>query len=166
MRGFVCWKKLTCKLICLWVESKEVGIAEDNWRLEQISDFFYLLVDGNDRSGKNILQKRFKKELDALNALYDLIEKVDELGYRDGIDFAFNTNRFDTIRGTRLSLIEIREIRRFNKTWRVITYWSKRKKAFVMLDAFEAHRSKDMSEMLKQVKPLAKRAVELIEEGE
>lgn len=163
MRGFVCWKKLTCKLIFLWVESEEVGMAGDNWRLEQTSDFFYLLVDGDDRSGKNILQKRFKKELDALNALYDLIEKVDELGYRDGIDFAFNTNRFDTIKGTRLNLIEIR---RFNKTWRVITYWSKRKKALVMLDAFEAHRSKDMNEMLKQVKPLVKRTVELMGEGE
>lgn len=138
-------------------------MTKGNWQLDQIADFFYLLVDGDDRSGRNILQRRFKKEPTALSALYDLIEKVDELGYEDGIDFAFNTNRFDTIRGTRLSLIEIR---RFNKTWRVITYWSKRKKAFVMLDAFEAHRSKDMSEMLKQVKPLAKRAVELIEEGE
>ena len=110
-----------------------------------------------------MLQKRFKKEINTLNALYDLIEKIDELGYDNGIDFAFNTNRFDTIKGTKLSLIEIR---RFGKTWRVITYWSKKKKMLVMLDAFESHKHKDMNEMLKQVGPLAQHAIRLIGDGE
>lgn len=138
-------------------------MTKEDWQLKQIADFFYLLVDGSDVAGKDILQKRFKKETNTLSALYDLIEKIDELGYGDGIDFAFNTNRFDTIKGTKLSLIEIR---RFGKTWRVITYWSKKKKMLVMLDAFEAHKHKDMNEMLKQVGPLAKHAIRLIEDGE
>ena len=93
-------------------------MTKEDWQLKQIADFFYLLVDGSDAAGKDILQKRFKKETNTLSALYDLIEKIDELGYDNGIDFAFNTNRFDTIKGTKLSLIEIR---RFGKTWRVIT---------------------------------------------
>ena len=138
-------------------------MTKEDWQLKQISDFFYLLVDGNGATGKDILQKRFKKETNALSALYDLIEKIDELGYDDGINFAFNTNRFDTIKGTKLSLIEIR---RFGKTWRVITYWSKKKKALVMLDAFEAHKGKRMDEMLKQVDPLVRQAIRLMEDGE
>ena len=138
-------------------------MTKEDWQLKQISDFFYLLVDGNGATGKDILQKRFKKETNALSALYDLIEKIDELGYDDGINFAFNTNRFNTIKGTKLSLIEIR---RFGKTWRVITYWSKKKKALVMLDAFEAHKCKRMDEMLKQVDPLVRQAIRLMEDGE
>ena len=129
-------------------------MTKEDWQLKQIADFFYLLVDGSDATGKDI---------NTLSALYDLIEKIDELGYDDGIDFAFNTNRFDTIKGTKLSLIEIR---RFGKTWRVITYWSKKKKMLVMLDVFEAHKHKDMNEMLKQVGPLVQHAIRLIEDGE
>lgn len=138
-------------------------MTKEDWQLKQIADFFYLLVNGSDATRKDILQKRFKKEINTLNALYDLIEKIDELGYDNGIDFAFNTNRFDTIKGTKLSLIEIR---RFGKTWRVITYWSKKKKMLVMLDAFESHKHKDMNEMLKQVGPLAQHAIRLIGDGE
>lgn len=138
-------------------------MTKEDWQLKQIADFFYLLVNGSDTTGKDILQKRFKKETNTLSALYDLIEKIDELGYDNGIDFAFNTNRFDTIKGTKLSLIEIR---RFGKTWRVITYWSKKKKMLVMLDAFESHKHKDMNEMLKQVGPLAQHAIRLIGDGE
>lgn len=138
-------------------------MTKEDWQLKQIADFFYLLVNESDATGKDILQRRFKKEINTLNALYDLIEKIDELGYDNGIDFAFNTNRFDTIKGTKLSLIEIR---RFGKTWRVITYWSKKKKMLVMLDAFESHKHKDMNEMLKQVGPLAQHAIRLIGDGE
>ena len=87
-------------------------MGEGGWRLKQIADFFYLLVNEGDVSEKNILQKRFKKDLNALSALYDLIERVDGLGYELGVDFAFSTNRFDTIKNTKLSLIEIR---RFGK---------------------------------------------------
>ena len=50
-------------------------MGEGNWRLKQIADFFYLLVNEGDVSEKNILQKRFKKDLNALSALYDLIER-------------------------------------------------------------------------------------------
>ena len=35
-------------------------MGEGNWRLKQIADFFYLLVNEGDVSEKNILQKRFK----------------------------------------------------------------------------------------------------------
>lgn len=87
-------------------------MGEGNWRLEQIADFFYLLVNEGDASEKNILQKRFKKDLNALSALYDLIERIDGLGYELGVDFAFGTNRFAMVRNTKLSLIEIR---RFGK---------------------------------------------------
>lgn len=138
-------------------------MEEDSWQLKQIADFFYLLVDGDEASGKDVLQKRFKKDMGALSALYDLIERIDELGYELGTEFAFNTNRFDTIKGTKLSLIEIR---RFGKTWRVLTYWSKKRRAFVMLDAFEAHKRKSMNDMLKQVEPLVTHAARLVEDGE
>lgn len=123
-------------------------MAHAGWRLKQISDFFYLLVNAADESGKNVLQRRFKKDLGALNSLYDLIEKIDELGYEAGVEFAFGSKRFDTIKGTRFCLIEIRRIK---KTWRVITYWNKKQEAFVMLDAFEAHKHKSMQAMLEQV---------------
>lgn len=56
-------------------------MEEGNWQLKQIADFFYLLVDGSESSGKDVLQKRFKKDLASLSALYDLIERVDKLGY-------------------------------------------------------------------------------------
>lgn len=135
---------------------------DDGWYLKQYADFVYLLVDGKEFTGKDILQKRFKKDQNAFVALLNLIEKIDELDYDDGIEFAFSSNRFDTIKGTNLSLIEIR---RFNKTWRVITYWSESKKCLVMLDAFEAHKLKTMGEMIRKVEPLAKRAILLLGEG-
>ena len=138
-------------------------MEEDGWQLKQIADFFYLLVNRNEASGKDALQKRFKKDMGALSALYDLIERIDELGYELGTEFAFNTNRFDTVKRTKLSLIEIR---RFGKTWRVLTYWSKKRRAFVMLDAFEAHKHKSMNDMLKQVEPLVTLAARLVEDGE
>lgn len=138
-------------------------MGEGNWQLKQIADFFYLLVNEGDTSEKNILQKRFKKDSNALSTLYDLIEKIDGLGYELGVDFAFSTNRFDTVKNTKLSLIEIR---RLGKTWRVITYWSKKQRAFVMLDAFESHKHKTMNEMQKQVEPLVQEAIRLIGDGE
>lgn len=36
-------------------------MTKEDWQLKQIADFFYLLVDGSDAAGKDILQKRFKK---------------------------------------------------------------------------------------------------------
>ena len=35
-----------------------------------------------------------------------------------------------------------------------------------MLDAFEAHKHKSMNEMLKQVEPLARHAIQLMGDGE
>lgn len=48
----------------------------------------------------------------------------------------------------------------------MVTYWSKKKKMLVILDAFESHKHKDMNEMLKQVGPLAQHVIRLIEDGE
>ena len=48
----------------------------------------------------------------------------------------------------------------------MVTYWSKKQRAFVMLDAFESHKHKTMNEMLKQVEPLVQEAIRLIEDGE
>lgn len=36
------------------------------WDIEKIAHFFFLLVNVTDTSGKNILEKRFKKDPDAL----------------------------------------------------------------------------------------------------
>lgn len=38
-------------------------MEEDSWQLKQIADFFYLLVDGDEASGKDVLQKRLKKDM-------------------------------------------------------------------------------------------------------
>ena len=48
----------------------------------------------------------------------------------------------------------------------MITYWSKKQRAFVMLDAFESHKHKTMNEMQKQVEPLVQEAIRLIGDGE
>lgn len=138
-------------------------MTSDRWQLKQIADFFYLLVDNDDESGKDILQKRFKKDKAAHESLLNLIEKIDEMGYTNGVEFAFASKRFDTIKGTSLSLIEIR---RFDKTWRVITYLSKKRQKLVMLDAFEAHKHISMEKKIEQIKPLAEHAMRLLEEGE
>lgn len=71
-------------------------MENDSWELQQISDFIYLLCETGET--KNILQRRFKKDPTALKMLYKLIEKLDELGYEDGIQFAFKSHRIDTIR--------------------------------------------------------------------
>ena len=55
-------------------------MTSDRWQLKQIADFFYLLVDNDDESGKDILQKRFKKDKAAHESLFNLIEKIDEMG--------------------------------------------------------------------------------------
>ena len=130
---------------------------KNDWRLEQLADFFYLLVSKNEKK-KDILQKRFKRDISAHALLYDLIEKIDEMGYEEGVEFAFNSKRFKTIKHTPYNLIEIR---RLNKTWRVIAYWNKQKRIFVLLDAFEAHKDKSMNNMLKQIEPRTKQAIAL-----
>ena len=108
---------------------------EEKCELKRISEFFYLLVDASDPSGKDILQKRFKKEPNALDQLYLLIERIGKLGYMNGVDYAFRTSLFDTIKGPIKSLIEIRK---FSDPWRVLTYNDSKRKKHVMLDAFQA----------------------------
>ena len=44
------------------------------WDIEKIAHFFFLLVNATDTSGKNILEKRFKKDPDALKKLLFLID--------------------------------------------------------------------------------------------
>ena len=130
--------------------------------MQQIADFIYLLRE--DGESKDILQRRFKKDTDALKILLLLIGKLDEMGYHAGIDFAFSTHRMDYVKADGdLSLIEIR----VDKTlWRVITYWNRNKEKLVMLDAFEHHKHRSMSEMVNMVKERLEAARELLEEVE
>ena len=60
----------------------EENTLEEKWELKRISEFFYLLVDASDPSGKDILQKRFKKEPDIIAELYSLIIEIEELSSR------------------------------------------------------------------------------------
>lgn len=123
-------------------------LPEVKWGLKEVSDFFYLLIDLTDTSGKDILQRRFKKAPDALDDLYSLIEQIDSFGYKEGIEFAFKTSHFDTIKSSIPGLIEIRK---FSGTWRVLTYHDLTRKKLVMLDAFEAHKNKSTGAAAKSV---------------
>lgn len=129
-----------------------------DWWLEPIADFIYLLHECNGE--KTILQKRFKKDPNALIELFQIIEKIDELGYEDGVDFAFTAGYMDTVKsGDALSLIEIRVKKQL---WRVISYWDREKKLFVMLDAFEHHKHKRMTDFVRKIKPELEAAKELL----
>ena len=130
--------------------------------LKRLSDCFYVLIGNEGVYETGFVGKRLKKEPEVLGALYDLIEKIDVLGYRDGVDFAFASKRFDAIRGTNLTIVEIRRI---GKTWRVLCYWDRPRRALVLLDAFEAHRHKKMDVVLRQLAPLVREAARLIEAG-
>lgn len=133
-----------------------------DWWLEPIADFFYLLRERGEL--KSALQKRFKKDPNALQELFAIIERIDEMGYDDGVEFAFDCKYMDTVRNDEaLKLIEIRVKKRL---WRVITYWDRGGKRFVMIDAFEAHKHKSMGDMVKQVKPKVAIAKRLLGECE
>lgn len=135
-------------------------MENDSWELQQISDFVYLLRKAGE--SKTILQHRFKKDQAALRILYELIEKLDELGYEDGISFGFGSHRLDTIRNHGdLGLIEIRVK---DTLWRVFTHWSRRKKVLVILDAYKAHRHTTTEKEAKLVLPRARQAKKLVEE--
>jgi len=129
----------------------------EGFRLVQVSDFFYILEDV---SGKSRVQQHMKKDVEAGEELYDIIEKIDELGYGDGIEFALAARYFKFIKGTPMSIIEIRRIK---ETWRVIAYWDRGRERIVLLDAFKAHANKPMNKMLRQVIPLAREAERLLE---
>lgn len=135
----------------------------DGWYLKEITDFIYLLdyADPDDQEGRTILQKRFKKDKKSYAVLYQFLRKIDDMGYEDGMSFSFASARMDTIKGTPLDLIEIRVK---ESLWRVITYRDSTRKKLVMLDAFEHHKHKAMSEMVKQVYPRVRTAQQLLEE--
>lgn len=123
-------------------------MGQDRYYLEPYSDFIFLLR----RTGesKSILQKRFKRHHNELRTLFDILGKIDELGYADGMEMAFDFRYTTPIRGYRnLNLIEIR-VR--DGLWRVITYDSKKLEKLVMLDAFENHRSTTMEDMVERTK--------------
>ena len=128
------------------------------WYLKPISDFFFLLDRRSNNGIKNILTKRFKKNEDAIGNLLSLIGEIDSLGYEDGLDFAFKTERIKTIKNQKLSLIEIRK---FYEKWRIITYFDKDNKRFIMIDAFNAHNGKDLDKKVKEIKDQINIAVEL-----
>lgn len=132
----------------------------EGWYLKPISSFIYLL-DKHSRQNQNILQKRFKKDESGLIDLFLLINQIDSFGYDKGIEFAFATERFKWIKGTKLHVLEIRK---FHKTWRVITYLDKTRKKLIMLDAFEAHKSKPMNKKLDEISPLVDITKKLLKE--
>ncbi len=37
-------------------------MTKEDWQLKQIADFFYLLVDGSDATGKDILQRGSRRK--------------------------------------------------------------------------------------------------------
>ena len=78
------------------------------WRLDEIGDFIFLL-NCYGPNEKNVLQRRFKKDRKALNKLYDLLEKLDELGFDDAMSFGQSAHYIGTIANNKhLTLIEIR----------------------------------------------------------
>lgn len=133
---------------------------EDDWSLLPIADFVFLLVrKGDDR---NVLRKRFKKDQPALVELHSIIGKIDELGYEDGMEFAFSAEYIKSITTDGdMGLVEIRVKRTL---WRVVTYHARDQKKLVMLDAFKAHEHKTMENMVKQVKAKRDIADRLIKE--
>lgn len=135
-------------------------MSEGDWCLEPIADFVFLLAREGDT--RNVLQRRFKKDLTALAELFDIIEKVDGFGYEDGMRFAFDCRYIEPIRAYGdLGLVEIRVKRTL---WRVVTYHDRERRKLVILDAFEAHKHKAMGEMVEQVEARRAMAIRLLEE--
>ena len=133
------------------------------WRLDEIGDFIFLL-NCYGPNEKNVLQRRFKKDRKALNKLYDLLEKLDELGFDDAMSFGQSAHYIGTIANNKhLTLIEIRVKLTL---WRVVTYVDYGRKVLVMLDAFEHHKSKTMNAVVNANEQNVKRAIELLEEVE
>lgn len=127
----------------------------EEWYLSRVSDFMLLLCKRDET--RNVLSRRLKKEPEELSKLYLLIEKLDKMGYANGIDFAFATHRIDTIKEDKhLGLIELRVDK---SLWRVICYWDKKRECIVILDAFKAHQHKRMSEIVASVE----RQIEIVQ---
>ena len=124
------------------------------WDIEKIAHFFFLLVNATDTSGKNILEKRFKKDPDALKKLLFLIDGIGSLGYEQGVKYAFSVSIFDTIKGP------------IRSTWRVLTYNAKAQKKLVMLDPFESHKHTSTLKAAQRVKPKAKIVKDILRKSE
>ncbi|MCR5582450.1 MAG: hypothetical protein K6F70_02405 [Eggerthellaceae bacterium] len=134
----------------------------DEWMLKQIAGFFYALVRRSE--SKTILQKRFKKDRPVLTEFYSIIEAIDAQGYQAGVDFAFRQRYFDSvIANGSLSLVELR-VR--GTLWRVVMYWVREERLFVVLDAFEAHKHKSMFDVIKVIRPKVRIVDGLLEGSE
>lgn len=132
-------------------------MEQEGWYLKPYASFIFLL-DRYVGQGKDTLQKRFKKDKEGLINLYILLQLIDSFGYDEGVAFGFSTERLKPIKNTWLHLIEMR---RFHKTWRIITYLDTERKRLIMIDAFEAHKSKSLDKKVREIEPLIKIAVEL-----
>ena len=133
------------------------------WDLLAIGDFIYLL-DCRNSSEATILQRRFKKDRVALEILYDLLERLDGLGFEGALSFGLQTKRLKPISNNKhLQLIEIR----VGKTlWRVITVVDRKHKALVMIDAFQHHKKKTMNQMVNESESRIRAALRLLEEAD
>ena len=138
-------------------------MCDDAWVLKEIGDFIYLL-NCHAPDEKDVLQRRFKKDMKSFKVLYELLGQLDGLGFDSAMKFGRDTKRIKTIVNNKhLSLIEIR----VGKTlWRVITYVDDGKKVLVMIDAFEHHKAKSMNKAVEEVEGKVRIAMKLLEEVE
>lgn len=123
------------------------------WDIEEIAHFFFLLVNATDTSGKNILEKRFKKDPETYKKLISVLSMIGVLGYKDGLKFGFSAHYFDSIKSSVSHLIEIRK---FSDLWRVLGYNSMQNELVVMLDAFESHKHTSTTKAAQSVRGKAK----------
>lgn len=128
-------------------------MAHDDRKLERVADFTYVF-------DLPFFRKRFKKDSKAMALLFELIEKIDGMGYDVGVSFAFRAHYFDTIKRTNLSLIEVR---RFKGTWRVLSYLNSSAQRIVLIDAFQSHKHKRIFEKLKEDKSRIDQAIFLLD---
>lgn len=97
-----------------------------------------------------------------MRILYSEIDRIDSMGYEDGTKFAVSTERLKRISGSDSGIYEIRVDKRL---WRIITLWDVDRQALVMLDAFEAHKNKQLLDKVGECKDRIAAARELIKGG-
>lgn len=129
-------------------------MSEPKYTIQWVSDMFGMLVDN---CGRSPLEKAFKKDSGVKAALFETVKAIESFNYEEGVKFAFDTKRFKTVKRPHLSLIEIRKLK---NTWRVLTYWDRGRKKFVMLNAFEAHKNKTLNKFVNEQKELIAAACE------
>lgn len=137
-------------------------MREDAWTLKGIGDFIYLL-DRHAPNKNDVLQRRFKKDMDSLTKLFDILSTFDSLGFDGAMRFGQATRRIKSINDKHLILIEIRT----DKTlWCVVTYVDNDKKVFVMIDAFKNHGKKAMGKVVEECDDRIRRVSKLVREVE